>query len=78
MIYVYGIYKKITQKDFSIIRIIMNGVLPLSVGIIIIYSIAENPSNMPWYTNLFGGLYAISPYILFLSGFKRLNTGIIA
>lgn len=76
MTYVYGIYKKITQKDFSIVRIIMNGVLPLSVGILVILSMAENTSNIPWYTQLFAGLYAFSPFVLFFSGFKRLNTGI--
>lgn len=54
----------------------MNGVLPLSVGLILVHIIAEDPSNAPWYAYLFGGLYAFSPFILFLSGFKRLNTGI--
>lgn len=71
--YLYGIFKKTTQKDFSIVRIIMNGVLPLSIIILL----TSNPSQTPWYIYLFGGLYAFSPFVLFLSCFKRVNTGFI-
>ena len=78
MIYVYGIYKKLTQIDFSIVRVVMNGVLPLSLGIMLIYVHADNPNSMSWYHYLFGGLYAFSPFILFLSGFKGINIGIVA
>ncbi len=63
--YIYGIYKKLTTKDFSIVRIIMNSVLPLTVGILLIYLHASSPSTMRWYLYLFGGLYALSPFILF-------------
>lgn len=78
MTYVYGIYKKLTQTDFSIVQIIMNGILPLSMGILLVYNTAVNPSDTPWYVYLFGGLYALSPFVLFLSWFKKNNTGIIA
>lgn len=67
MTYVYGIYKKLTQTDFSIVQIIMNGILPLSMGILLVYNTAVNPSDTPWYVYLFGGLYALSPFVLFLS-----------
>ncbi len=78
MTYIYGIYKKISQKDFSIVRIIMNGILPLSVGLFLICGTAINPNDpAPWFVYIFGGLYAFSPFILFLSGFERINTGIV-
>ncbi len=75
--YLYGIYKKATRKDFSIVRIIMNGVVPLSVGLINITMAGDPDDFTPWYIYLFGGLYAFSPFVLFFSCFKRVNTGFI-
>ena len=65
--YIYGLYKKATTKDFSIVRIIMNSVLPLTMGIFITFLHASQPDRIQWYIYLFGGLYAFSPFVLFLS-----------
>ena len=56
----------------------MNSVLPLSIGILLIYARVEDPSEMTWYFYVFGGLYALSPFVLFLSIFERVDTSIIA
>ena len=69
--YVYGIYKKATTKDFSLVRIIMNSVLPLTVGILLIALHTTELSTMRWYIYLFGGLYAFSPFVLFLSELQK-------
>ena len=72
-IYLYGIYKKATKKDFSLVRVIMNGVLPLTVGILLIFLHVSEPTHMKWYLYLFGGFYALSPFFLFLSGFEWIH-----
>lgn len=76
--YLYGIYKKITTKDFSIVRIIMNSVLPLTVGIFLIALHTTELSMMRWYIYLFGGLYALSPFILFIEGLTRKSLPILS
>lgn len=76
--YIYGIYKKITTKDFSIVRIIMNSVLPLTTGVCLIALHTTELSMMRWYIYLFGGLYALSPFILFIEGFARKSLPILS
>lgn len=76
--YVYGIYKRITQKDFSLVRIIMNGVMPLTIGILLMYLHADERKSLEWYIYLFGGLYALSPFSLFISGFESMRNGRIS
>jgi hypothetical protein len=76
--YIYGIYKKITTKDFSIVRIILSSVLPLTIGIILISLWAWKTEKDIWYIYFFGWLYAFSPFILFLSGFIKNRASLVS
>ncbi len=74
-VYIYGIYKKGKDWNFSLIGLILNTILPLIVGITLVYTSITESQVIKWYILVFGWLYSISPFIAFLSGFQKLNIG---
>jgi hypothetical protein len=75
MIYVYGFYKRIVDREFSVIGLIVNSALPIFVGIILVVLYATEQNYIKWYIFVIGWIYAFSPYLLFLAGFPKINVG---
>ncbi len=75
MIYVYGFYKRIVNREFSVVGLIVNSALPIFVGIILVVLYATEQNYIKWYIFVIGWIYAFSPYLLFLAGFPKINVG---